>query len=293
MPEIALRRSLQGRRWIVQPGKTPNDERRTLNRGKPLENCWTGYAVLLTVERSSLAVSSTYIGKGSIHPGDFMLALLNRYFLAENLWTRMFLLPPDAVDIVEKMLRPIFVYLFLLVGLRIAGKRELAQLNAFDLIVLLTLSNTVQNAIIGNDNSVSGGIIGATTLLAVNYGVVRLMHRFRKLDRLIEGRADILMRDGKIVKDHLAREFITHAQLEAAARKQGIASLHEVERCILESTGTITFVQKRPLAEDSRHNEIMGLLHVMKEEMRILRATSAVVKEAEHDLTDAANRPTT
>ena len=202
----------------------------------------------------------------------------------------MIMLPPDAISIVEKMLRPIFVYLFLLIGLRIAGKRELAQLNAFDLIVLLTLSNTVQNAIIGNDNSVSGGIIGATTLLALNYGVVRVTHRYRKLGRLIEGRADILMRDGKIVKDHLTRELITHAQLEAAARKQGIASLHEVERCILESTGTITFVQKRPLAEDSRHAEIVGLLNVMKEEIRILRGTAAVVKQAEHDLENAANK---
>src|SRR5450631_337962 len=126
-----------------------------------------------------------------------------------------------GLPIAEKILRPLVVYVFLVVGLRLAGKRELAQLNAFDLVVLLTLSNTVQNAIIGNDNSVSGGIIGATTLLAVNYCVVRMTHKYRKLDRLVEGRADILMRDGRIVKDHLERELITHAQLAAAARKQG------------------------------------------------------------------------
>src|SRR4051794_38801741 len=104
----------------------------------------------------------------------------------ESMWHEMF--HPD-IPIIEKMLRPVLVYVFLLVGLRIAGKRELAQLNAFDLIVLLTLSNTVQNAIIGNDNSVSGGVIGAIALLAVNYGVVRLAHKNRKLDHLIEGRA--------------------------------------------------------------------------------------------------------
>ena len=78
-----------------------------------------------------------------------------------------------GLPIAEKILRPVFVYLFLIVGLRLAGKRELAQLNPFDLVVLLTISNTVQNAIIGDDNSVTGGVIGATTLLFVNHFVVR------------------------------------------------------------------------------------------------------------------------
>src|SRR5206468_8321525 len=98
------------------------------------------------------------------------------------------ILHPD-VSILEKIIRPILVYLFLIVGLRLAGKRELAQLNAFDLVVLLTISNTVQNAIIGNDNSVIGGFIGATTLLVVNYIVVRFLFSHEKLDRLIEGDA--------------------------------------------------------------------------------------------------------
>ena len=200
-----------------------------------------------------------------------------------NLWQRMFELTPD-VSVLEKMLRPVMIYVFLLVGLRLAGKRELAQLNAFDLIVLLTLSNTVQNANIGNDNSVSGGIIGATTLLAVNYLIVRLAHRSKRLDRLIEGRADILIRDGKIVKDHLERELISHAQLAAAARKQGISSLHEVEKCILESTGTITFVQKRPSEDTSRHSEIMSLLNTMKQEIAVLRGVSNAVNKTESRL---------
>src|SRR2546421_8263921 len=94
--------------------------------------------------------------------------------------------------VLEKVLRPILVYFFLIIGLRLAGKRELAQLNAFDLVVLLTLSNTVQNAIIGNDNSVTGGIIGATTLLVVNYIVVRFLYFHEPLDRLIEGEPDVL-----------------------------------------------------------------------------------------------------
>src|SRR5215467_3170766 len=100
------------------------------------------------------------------------------------------ILHPD-VSILEKILRPILVYFFLIVSLRLAGKRELAQLNPFDLVVLLTLSNTVQNAIIGNDNSVSGGIIGAATLLALNYVVVRFLYSHENLDRIVEGDAAV------------------------------------------------------------------------------------------------------
>src|ERR1700687_5037544 len=101
-----------------------------------------------------------------------------------KLWSDMLYL---GLPVLEKILRPILVYAFLVVGLRLAGKRELAQLNAFDLVVLLTLSNTVQNAIIGDDNSVTGGVLGATTLLFTNYLVVRFLYNHKKLDQLVEG----------------------------------------------------------------------------------------------------------
>src|SRR5258708_12504651 len=101
-----------------------------------------------------------------------------------DIWKDMFVV---GLPILEKILRPIFVYIFLIVGLRLSGKRELVQLNPFDLVVLLTLSNTVQNAIIGDDNSVTGGIIGATSLLIVNYLVVRFLYTHRDLDQFIEG----------------------------------------------------------------------------------------------------------
>src|ERR1700731_530272 len=107
-----------------------------------------------------------------------------------EIWTNMFVL---GVPIAEKILRPICVYVFLLIGLRLAGKRELAQLNPFDLIVLLTLSNTVQNAIIGNDNSITGGLVGAATLLIVNYLLVRFVHRHKRLEKLVEGSRDFLI----------------------------------------------------------------------------------------------------
>src|SRR5262249_31939272 len=141
-------------------------------------------------------------------------------FLADSLWHDMFVL---NLPVFEKILRPIIVYVFLIVGVRLAGKRQLAQLNAFDLVVLLTLSNTVQNAIIGDDNTVTGGIVGAATLLLVNFAVVWFLYRHEKLDHLIEGDADVLVADGKIRRDRLRKELITEGELESAARRQGFS----------------------------------------------------------------------
>jgi uncharacterized membrane protein YcaP (DUF421 family) len=172
----------------------------------------------------------------------------------------------------EKILRPILVYVFLIVGLRIAGKRELAQLNPFDLIVLLTLSNTVQNAIIGNDNSVTGGVIGAATLLAVNYLVVRFLFRHRRIDRLVEGKRDWLIREGQVLKDHLNRELMTRAELIAAAHKQGIACLEDVESAILEPTGTITFIQRSPTPDFARHSGLLTRFDTVMKELTTLRS---------------------
>jgi uncharacterized membrane protein YcaP (DUF421 family) len=186
----------------------------------------------------------------------------------DSMWTHMF--SPD-LSISEKVLRPVLVYVFLVVSLRLAGKRELAQLNPFDLVVLLTLSNTVQNAIIGNDNSVTGGLVGAATLLALNYVVVRFLYRHETLDRLVEGDADILMENGRIREDRLERELITRAELESAARKQGLESLDEVDRAILEPGGTITFVGKRPTPDSTRHVELLSRLDALGAELKTIR----------------------
>src|ERR1700751_5144092 len=142
-------------------------------------------------------------------------------------WKDMFVL---GLPLAEKILRPVVVYAFLVISLRLSGKRELVQLNPFDLVVLLTLSNTVQNAIIGDDNSVSGGIIGAATLLAVNYLVVRFLFGHERLENLVEGDADVLIDNGVVLRDRLKKELITLAELESAAHKQGLGSLDEVER---------------------------------------------------------------
>lgn len=187
-----------------------------------------------------------------------------------DMWKDMFVI---SLPILEKILRPVVVYFFLVLVLRLSGKRELVQLNPFDLVVLLTLSNTVQNAIIGEDNSVSGGILGASSLLATNYLVVRFLYNHKKLDRLIEGKADVLVENGKVRTQHLKSELITMAQLEAAARKQGFGSLAEVDQCILESGGTLTFIGKKPDLDDQRHREVLTNLDRLRDELALLRST--------------------
>ena len=185
-----------------------------------------------------------------------------------TLWHDMFHL---GLPVAEKMLRAVIVYLFLVVGLRLAGKRELAQLNPFDLVVLLTLSNTVQNAIIGDDNSVTGGILGAATLLGVNYLVVRFLYSHERLERLVEGEADVLIEDGKIRFDRLKTELITLPELESAAHKQGFGSLDEVDRAVLEPGGTVSFIGKKPGPEALRHAELTRRLDQIVSELAALR----------------------
>lgn len=187
-----------------------------------------------------------------------------------DIWKDMFVL---GVPLLEKILRPVLIYAFLVISLRLSGKRELVQLNPFDLVVLLTLSNTVQNAIIGEDNTVIGGIIAATSLLVTNYLVVRFLYDHRKLDQIVEGRADVLIENGKVRTQHLRKELITMPQLQAAAHKQGFTSLSDVEQCVLEPGGTLTFLGKKPAAEDVRHQELLGKMENLAHEIALLRGS--------------------
>jgi uncharacterized membrane protein YcaP (DUF421 family) len=180
-----------------------------------------------------------------------------------------------GLPIIEKMLRPIIVYAFLIIGLRLAGKRELAQLNPFDLIVLLTLSNTVQNSIIGDDNSVTGGILGASTLLAVNYFVVRFLYNHERWEHIIEGNCDVLIENGKIQHENLKRELLTVNELETAAHRQGFASLADVDRAVLEVGGTISFFASTPTPESSRHQELLTRLDQVAKDLAALQKTIA------------------
>lgn len=185
-----------------------------------------------------------------------------------NIWNDIVV---PGIPIAEKILRPVIVYLFLIVGLRLAGKRELAQLNPFDLVVLLTISNTVQNAIIGNDNSVLGGIIGASTLLLVNYLVVRWTFRHPRIERLVEGTPTVLIEDGVVKPGELERELVTIEELASAARKQGYLSLDDVDRGILEPGGSLTFAPRMATTRVRRHEELLSkidTLHRLVEDLR-------------------------
>jgi uncharacterized membrane protein YcaP (DUF421 family) len=181
----------------------------------------------------------------------------------------MFLMP---LPILEKLLRPVIVYLVLVVLLRIFGKRELAQLNPFDLVVLLSLSNTVQNAIIGDDNSVSGGLIGACGLLAINWLVVRVLFRSRRLTRMFEGRATILVRNGQIDQKALERESLTREELIEVIHRQGFEHFHQVRRCELEPNGTFYVEAFDPSAADRHHAELLARLDALSREVAALRA---------------------
>ena len=187
------------------------------------------------------------------------------------MWRDMFLI---AVPVLEKVLRPILVYVALIILLRIFGKRELAQLNPFDLVVLLSLSNTVQNAIIGNDNSVTGGLIGAATLLSVNYGVVRFLFRHRRLDQVLEGKPTMLIDQGRVVRKNLARELLTRSELMTVLHRQGFYSLEEVEECVLEPGGTVAIKRKEPPPSELHYEDVVKRLEKIDARLEHLAGAS-------------------
>lgn len=184
-----------------------------------------------------------------------------------KMWNDIFVV---GAPLIEKILRPILIYCFLVIALRVFGKRELAQLNPFDLVVLLSLSNTVQNAIIGNDNSLSGGVIGALALLGINYLVVRFLFRHRRLDQIFEGEPSTLVEKGKVDEVALAKELLTHAELATVLHRQGFDSVDEVEHCILEPGGTFYIQRKNPPVEQVQHDEIMCALNDLKGRLDLL-----------------------
>src|SRR5262245_59479071 len=144
-----------------------------------------------------------------------------------------------AVSIVEKIVRPVAVYLLLVALLRAFGRRTLAQLNPFDLVVLLTLSNTVQNAIIGNDTSLTGGVVGALSLIGINAVLVRLYYRGPESDKkMIESLDTCLVRENRVDNEALRRLHISLGELIARAHERGFDELDEVDTAVLYPNGT-------------------------------------------------------
>ena len=163
------------------------------------------------------------------------------------------------VQISEKIVRPLVVYFFLLIAFRISGKRELGQMTPFDLIVLLTISNVLQNAMIGPDNSLTGGLIGGLTLFVANGLIGRLTLHVPKLAQILEGKPTALIEDGRIITKNLRREVMTRTELERAIRKHDLdpeTDLPLIKRALLEQDGTVTIIHQSELGSGRRSKTI-------------------------------------
>jgi uncharacterized membrane protein YcaP (DUF421 family) len=185
----------------------------------------------------------------------------------------MFHLP---LPLMEKILRPVLVYLFLVGFLRLFGKRELAQLNPFDLVVLLSLSNTVQNAMIGDDNSVSGGVIGAFSLLAINWLLTRVLFHAPKLNHFFELQPTVLIQHGVVDWDATKKEALTELELRSVLHKQGFDRYEEVEKLVLEPNGNFYMEGIKSMSDDAQRAELMKAIEVLTREVKEMRAELAM-----------------
>lgn len=146
----------------------------------------------------------------------------------------------------EFILRAVVVYVAVLGMVRLSGKRALGQITPFDVLLIVLLGNAVQNALLGEDTSLTGGLLLAATLIAINYAVGWLASRSRRMERLVEGEPVLVARDGKLLESVLRRELLTRADFDAALRQQGCRSIDEVELALLETNGHITIVPRQP-----------------------------------------------
>jgi uncharacterized membrane protein YcaP (DUF421 family) len=177
-----------------------------------------------------------------------------------------------TIPVWDKVLRTLLVYVVIAVLVRLAGKRGLAQLNTFDLVVMLLLSNVVQNAIIGPDNSVTGGVIGAVVLVAANAIVVRVVARSDRLTALFEGTPTTLVRDGRLLTGALRHEGLRPGDVTTALRAQDADETRDVERAVLEPGGALV-VTLRPQARNADTGHVEGLHRRIDElEQRLLHA---------------------
>jgi uncharacterized membrane protein YcaP (DUF421 family) len=179
------------------------------------------------------------------------------------------------LPLLEKILRPMIVYVFLIGFLRLFGKRELAQLNPFDLVVLLSLSNTVQNAMIGDDNSVTGGVIGALSLLTANWVLSRILFNMPRLNKAFEGSASVLIRHGVVDWAEAKREALTELELRSVLHKQGFDDFSEVEKCVLEPNGNFYLEGIKSMSDDAQRAELKRSIEELHAELKEMRAELA------------------
>ena len=195
-------------------------------------------------------------------------------FLSPATWSHMFALDHQTVTWAEKILRPIIVYFCLVFLLRVFGKRELGQLNPFDLIVILSLSNTVQNSIIGEDNSLVGGIVGAAALLGINYLIAFIKFKNARVERFFEGKPLVLIENSQINERALRRELMTKEDLDVIAHRESLGSAKEIEKCIVDPNGEFLVEGNTPTSEENFRSEVLRQLQELTEQMQELKARS-------------------
>jgi len=158
---------------------------------------------------------------------------------------------PGGHVLLQIVLRTGIIYLLVLIGVRLSGKREVGQMTPFDLTLLLLLSNSVQNAMTGPDTSLTGGAVAACTLLVLNYGVAAVSGSNRRLRRLIEGEPSLLVHDGKVIQSHMERERVSMDELHRALREHGINSCDQVALAVLEVDGSISCLKYDEIKPDA------------------------------------------
>ena len=170
---------------------------------------------------------------------------------------------PGTHVLIEIVLRTIAIYLVVLIGVRLSGKREVGQMTPFDLTLLLLISNSVQNAMTGPDNSLLGGIAAAVTLLILNYVVAEVSGTNRRFRKLVQGQPSLLIHDGQVISAHMAKEHVSMDELERSLREHGIQSYHDVALAVLEVDGSISCLKYEELNPAS-HNHMVRRKYLQK-----------------------------
>jgi uncharacterized membrane protein YcaP (DUF421 family) len=175
------------------------------------------------------------------------------------------MLPEHAHILGGIVLRTIAVYLVVLIGVRLSGKREVGQMTPFDLTLLLLISNSVQNAMTGPDTSLLGGIAAAITLLLMNYLIAELSGGNRRFRKFVQGQPSLLVHDGEVILAHMAKEHVSMDELERAMREHGVTTYHDVALGVLEVDGSISLLKYDDL-NPAAHNHLARRKHIPKHE---------------------------
>ena len=202
---------------------------------------------------------------------EFLLGILPLW--TENDWNNLFF--QNAPSVFEKLLRTVAVYGFLVVVLRSFGKRKLTQLNPFDFVVLLLLSNTVQNAIIGNETTVQGGLLGAFFLIIISNIVVALFYKLswsKRGDQLLDRKTTVLVENGKINVENLKKEQITLLEVQSIAHDKGFTHLDEIKNLVLEQNGKFFVEPKEPTPEERRFQILLSKIEDLNRQVAELKA---------------------